>query len=105
MFSDKLETLVRATEQMLSSPLGSAGSLDSYEHEPVDSTQNFCEELNKRQIMPMELMQARSHHRFNEAADRVFTELQQVRMAVRKTAMYVKERQAEIGKLHFSLYI
>jgi len=45
-------------------------------------------------------MQARSHHRFSETADKVFTELQQVRMAVRKTALYVKERQAEIGKIN-----
>jgi hypothetical protein len=66
--------------------------------ESVDSTQNFCNELNKRQIMPMELMQARSHHRFNDVAEKCFYELQQVKIAVRKTALYVRERQSEIGK-------
>lgn len=67
--------------------------------ESVDSTQNFCNELNKRQIMPMELMQARSHHRFNDVAEKCFYELQQVKIAVRKTALYVRERQSEIDRL------
>lgn len=84
---------------MLSSPLGSAGSEDLAQLEVVDSTQNFCDELNKRQIMPMELMQARSHPRFSEAADRVFREFQHVRAAVRKTAQFVKERQTEIDRI------
>lgn len=78
--------------------MGSACSPDFYDHE-MDSTQNFCDELNKRQIMPMELMQARSHHRFAETADKVFNELTQVRLAVRKTAQYVKDRQAEIDRI------
>ena len=115
LFSANLETLVRITEQMLSSPLGSAGSIDAFnsdalnpnelQNAPLDSTQNFCDELNRRQIMPMELMQARSHHRFAEAADKVFSEMQHVRMAVRKTALYVKEKQSQIGKkLNISLF-
>ena len=66
--------------------------------EEEDVFQTFTNELNKRQIMPLELMQARSHPKFAETADRVVREMRHLHQVVRKTAMYIKERQSEIEK-------
>lgn len=66
--------------------------------EEEDVYQTFTNELNKRQIMPLELMQARSHPKFAETADRVVREMRHLHQVVRKTAMYIKERQGEIEK-------
>jgi len=67
-------------------------------NEEEDVYQTFTNELNKRQIMPLELMQARSHPKFAETADRVVREMRHLHQVVRKTAMYIKERQGEIEK-------
>ncbi|CBY23244.1 unnamed protein product [Oikopleura dioica] len=66
--------------------------------EEEDVFQTFTNELNKRQIMPLELMQARSHPKFAETADRVVREMRHLHQVVLKTAMYIKERQGEIEK-------
>jgi len=89
--SDKLETLTVATEQMLNFH-------SQAPNEEEDVYQTFTNELNKRQIMPLELMQARSHPKFAETADRVVREMRHLHQVVRKTAMYIKERQGEIEK-------
>ena len=86
--------------------LGAQIEAISTDVESNDATQVFCEELNKRSIMPMELMQARANPKFAETAERVFNEYQAMKVAIQKTVQYVKDRQNEIGKLdgHFLRY-
>jgi hypothetical protein len=69
------------------------------EEATYDATQVFTEELNKRSIMPMELMQARTSPKFAETAERVNNEYQAMKIAIQKTVQYVKDRQAEIDRL------
>ena len=69
------------------------------EEATYDATQVFCEELNKRSIMPMELMQARTSPKFAETAERVNNEYQAMKVAIQKTVQYVKDRQAEMDRL------
>ena len=78
--------------------LGAQIEAISTDVESNDATQVFCEELNKRSIMPMELMQARANPKFAETAERVFNEYQAMKVAIQKTVQYVKDRQNEIGE-------
>ena len=69
-----IDTLQRLAEPMAGANISHKG-YPSFDQN-LDATQVFCEELNKRSIMPMELMQARANPKFAETAERVHSEYQ-----------------------------
>ena len=82
-----IETLQRIAE-----PLPGSNVSQGYPSfdQNVDATHVFCEELNKRSIMPMELMQARANPKFAETAERVHGEYQAMKIAHRENSPVCK---------------